>query len=114
GSTEHVWLRAPPVTCQLLAGDPAAFPDPGPFPPRAHALVPAGALRLALRRTLFAAAPGPGHYRDYLLEGVLCEVGAGRLRLVASDNRRLAVAEVPLPAPGGDGPVRRLLLSVKA
>jgi DNA polymerase-3 subunit beta len=68
----------------------------------------------ALRRTLFAAAAGPGYYRDYLLEAVLCEAAPDCLRLVASDNRRLAVAEVPLPPAGADGRRRRLLLSVKA
>ena len=109
-----VRLRAPGLTCELVSGDPARFPDPGPFPPRAHALLPAAPLGQALRRTLFAAAPGSGYYRDYLLEAVLCEAAPGGLRLVASDNRRLAVAEVPLPAGSGDGRRRRLLLSVKA
>jgi DNA polymerase-3 subunit beta len=111
---DAVRLSAPGLTCELVGGDPARFPDPGPFPRRAHALLPAGPLGQALRRTLFAAAPGPGHYRDYLLEAVLCEAAPDRLRLVASDNRRLAVAEVPLPPATGDGPRRRLLLSVKA
>jgi DNA polymerase-3 subunit beta len=109
-----VYLRAPGLTCQLLGGDPGRFPEPGPLPARAHALLPAGPLRQAIRRTFFAAAPGPAHYRDYLLEAVLWEVAPGRIRLVASDNRRLAVAEVPLLPPGGDDRPRRLLLSVKA
>jgi DNA polymerase-3 subunit beta len=109
-----VRLRAPGLTCELVAGDPDRFPDPGTFPARAHALLPAGPLGQALRRTLFAAAPGPGHYRDYLLEAVLCEAAPDGLRLVASDNRRLAVAEVPLPGASADGRRRRLLLSVKA
>src|SRR5262249_32956033 len=87
---------------------------PGPFPPRAHALLPAGPLRRAIRRTLFAAAPSAAHFRDYLLEAVLCEPGADLLRLVASDNRRLAVAEVPVLAHDGIDHPRRLLLSVKA
>jgi DNA polymerase-3 subunit beta len=113
-AAEVVRLRAPGLTCELVAGDPARFPDPGPFPARAHALLPAEPLERALRRTLFAAAPGPGHYRDYLLEAVLCEAGPDGLRLVASDNRRLAVAEVPLPPGRADGRRRRLLLSVKA
>jgi DNA polymerase-3 subunit beta len=111
---EAVRLDSGGLTCELVAGDPARFPDPGPFPPRAHALLSAGPLGQAIRRTLFAAARGPGYYRDYLLEAILCEVTADMLRLVASDNRRLAVAEVPLPQPGPDARPRRLLLSGKA
>jgi DNA polymerase-3 subunit beta len=111
---EAVRLLAPGLTCQLLAADPARFPEPGPFPPRADALLPAGPLRQALVRTLFAAAPGPAHFRHYLLEAVLCEIDAQGFRLVASDNRRLAVAEVPWFSPANSLQPRRLLLSVKA
>src|SRR5207237_9403920 len=49
---EHVRLLAAGLTCQLLAEDPARFPEPAPFPPRADALLPAGPLRQALARTL--------------------------------------------------------------
>jgi DNA polymerase-3 subunit beta len=111
---DDLCLRAPGLTCRLLGEDPARFPEPGPFPARAHALVPADSLEQAIRRTLFAAAPGPGYCRDYLLEAVLCEVNSAGLRLVASDNRRLAVAELPVPMPGWGERPRRLLLSVKA
>src|SRR4051812_7773792 len=80
-----VRLGAPGLTCRLPTADPAHFPHPAPLPARADALLPAGPLAAALRRTLFAAAPGPGCCRHYLLEAVLCEAGAGGLRLVASD-----------------------------
>jgi DNA polymerase-3 subunit beta len=109
-----VRLQAPGLTCRLLGCDPDCFPETAPFPPRAHVLLPAGPLRQAIRRTLFAAAPGPGHCRDYLLEAVLCEADPGALSLVASDNRRLAAAEVTLLPPGLVGRPRRLLLSVRA
>jgi DNA polymerase-3 subunit beta len=111
---DAVLLTAPGLTYELVGGDPARFPDPGPLPPRAHALLPAEPLARAVRRTAFATASGPGHYRDYLLEAVLCESGPDTLRLVASDNRRLAVAEVPLPDQGAVRLERRLLLSVRA
>ena len=110
---DHIRCHEVSVAAYHAAGDPERFPDPGPFPPRAHALLPAAPLRQAIRRTLFAAATGPGHFRDYLLQGLLCEVGADRLWLVASDNRRLAVAEVPLLAGGSTERTRRVLLSVK-
>jgi DNA polymerase-3 subunit beta len=69
--------------------------------------VPAEALARALRRTLFAA----GHPTSrYSLHGVLWEVEPDRLRLVATDNRRLAVAEVPVENHGEHlTPARRLL-----
>lgn len=106
-------LRAGGLTGRLRSPDPADFPAPAPFPPRAHALLPAEPLRQAIRRTLFAAANEPGCCLPYLLEAVLCELGRDRLRLVASDNRRLAAADVPVQA-GGFGRPRRLLMSVRA
>jgi DNA polymerase-3 subunit beta len=54
--------------------------------------VPAAALRAALQRTLFAAGAETSRYS---LHGVLWELEPDRVRLVATDNRRLAVAEVP-------------------
>src|SRR5262249_42138233 len=111
---DRVLLRAPGVTCDLHTADPARFPTPGPLPSRAHALMGAERLQRAIRQTLFAAARGPGHYRDFLLEAVLVEVGPAGLQLVSSDNRRLAVAEVPVLPGGGSVSPRRLLLSVRA
>src|SRR5262245_55701908 len=111
---DRVLLRAPGVTCDLHTADPASFPTPGPLPSRAHALMEAERLHRAIRQTLFAAARGPGHFRDYLLEAALLELGPAGLRLVASDNRRLAVAEVPFQPGGGSVSPRRLLLSARA
>lgn len=107
-------VRAGSATCRLQSGDVSRFPSPGPLPSRAHALLAASAFHQAIRRTLFAAARGPGHCRDYLLEAVLLEVSSAGLRLVASDNRRLAVAEVPFLARRAGGLAGRLLLSVAA
>jgi DNA polymerase III subunit beta len=111
---DRVLLRGPGVTCDFNSVDPSRFPTPGPLPSRAHALMEAGRLHRAIRQTLFAAARGPGHYRDYLLEAVLLEIGPAGLRLVSSDNRRMSVAEVPLRPGGGSVSLRRLLLSVRA
>jgi DNA polymerase-3 subunit beta len=107
-------LRAPGVTCRLRYPDPALFPTPGPLPSRANALLPAEALEGAIRRTLFAAARRPGCYRDYLLDAVLVEVSQRELRLVASDNRRLAVARVPVLLARPDDVRHRVLLSTRA
>ena len=62
-----------------------------------------------LAATLFAAGQ---RSTRYALQAVLWEVEADRLRLVATDNRRLAVAEVPAEKHGepfDTVPVRRLL-----
>jgi DNA polymerase-3 subunit beta len=86
-----------------LVGEGATFdlatPDPGreapSAPPRLGAghPIPAVPLCRALRRTLFAVGrPTP----RYALHAVLCEVETDRMRLVATDNRPLAVAEVAL------------------
>jgi DNA polymerase-3 subunit beta len=67
-------------------------------------------LSRAIRSTLFAA--GPGH-RRYRLEGVLFEAEPERLRVVATDNRRLAVAELPALEPcQGLGQEARVLPAV--
>jgi DNA polymerase III subunit beta len=111
---DRVLLRAPGATCDFNSVDPARFPTPGPLPTRAHFLLEAPRLHRAIRQTLFAAARGPGHYCDYLLEAVLLELRPAGLQLVSSDNRRLAVAEVPFQPGGGSVTPRRLLVSVRA
>jgi DNA polymerase III subunit beta len=91
----------------LAAPEPERLAPVEPFPAGACHRLPADPLADALRRTLFAA----GQRTDrYSLHGVLCEVEPDRVRLVATDNRRLAVAEVPCEAHGEHlTPAQRLL-----
>jgi DNA polymerase-3 subunit beta len=79
----------------LKTPDPGRLPDPTPLPPGAGHPIPAACLCRGLRRTLLAVGRPT---RRYALHAVLCEVEADRVRLVTTDNRRLAVAEVPLAA----------------
>jgi DNA polymerase III subunit beta len=102
-------LTAPGVTFRLRGEDPSRFPEAVTLPERAQAVLPADALVAAVRRTLFAVARGPGYSREYALEGVLLEVDPPVLRVVGSDNRRLAVAEVRFLACRGLRPGRLLL-----
>jgi DNA polymerase-3 subunit beta len=88
----RVWLRGQGAEFELEAGDPGRFPLVGPFPEGPCSLLPSGPLALALHRTAFAAGRESSRYS---LQGLLWEAEPGQVRLVATDNRRLAVAEVP-------------------
>ncbi len=91
----------------LAAPEPSRLAPIEPFPGGACHRLPAAALVRGLRRTLFAAG---GPTSRYALNAVLWEVEAERVRLVATDNRRLAVAEVAAEGPGVHlTPAQRLL-----
>lgn len=88
---------------ELAAGNPDEFPAPGATwgPPRAF---DAPAMARAARRTVFATdEAGSG---KYALGGCLIEDGDGLIRVVASDGRRLSVAEVGAGAGAVRGPGR--------
>jgi DNA polymerase-3 subunit beta len=85
-------IRGPGALFDLHVPPPALYPPGEPFPGGPCHCVAGDLLRRAIQSTLFAAGPGSSRY---YLDGVLWEVEADRLRLVATDNKRLAVAEVP-------------------
>jgi DNA polymerase-3 subunit beta len=91
----RVWVRATDAEFELRGDDPALFPALPPFPEGLADELPAEALRLAIGRTLFAAGRDESAHS---VRGVLWEVEPDRVRLVATDNRRLAVAELPARA----------------
>ncbi|MFF7457571.1 MerR family transcriptional regulator [Kitasatospora sp. NPDC008115] len=62
--------------------------------------VPAPALAEALDAVRFAVGSDP---ELPVLSGVLFDLDGGLLRLVATDRYRMALAEVPVDAPGGSG-----------
>jgi DNA polymerase-3 subunit beta len=89
----RVWVRGHDAEFELRSDDASRFPCLPPWPDGPSLEIPAEPLRLALERTLFAAAKAaPSNLR-----GILWEIETDRVRLVATDTRRLAVAEVPLP-----------------
>lgn len=75
---EH--LRVPPA------------PEAPTMPPGKAVELDAQELALALRRTLFAAHPGPAGGLRYAIAGLLFDLPQGRI--VATDGRRLSVADV--------------------
>jgi DNA polymerase-3 subunit beta len=107
----RVRVRAEGALFDLEAPRPSAPPAPGPFPEGAcHRLQPDLFCRAA-RRTLFAVGEPTSRYS---LQGVLWEAEPDRVRLVATDNKRLAVAEVPAAALGASLPAAPRLLPARA
>lgn len=78
--------------------DPAEFPDVPAFSEDKYHEIAAGPLREMIRRTIFAAAV---ENPRYALTGVLWELNGDKARLIATDGRRLAVADGIASAHGG-------------
>jgi DNA polymerase-3 subunit beta len=80
-------------SCELVVADSAEFPEVPRFEEKGAIAVQAGTFSALVTRTAFAAAKEQGRYA---MHGVLVEVGDGTLKLVATDGRRLAVAQSPI------------------
>ncbi|MCC6417987.1 MAG: DNA polymerase III subunit beta [Gemmataceae bacterium] len=85
---------------EMPGEDPSIFPDVTPFSEEKYHEVGAGVLREMIHRTLFAAASAE-HARFGATTGVLWELEEGKVRLVATDGRCLALTEGPATAHGG-------------
>ncbi len=83
---------------ELGGEDPEEFPDVPTFASDAYHEVRASILRELIRRTVFSAAVDTSRFA---LAGVLCELDGQAIRLVATDGRRLAVADGEAIAYGG-------------
>jgi DNA polymerase-3 subunit beta len=83
---------------EMPGEDPAEFPDIPTFAEGKHHEVTAGALRTMIRRTVFAAAK---ESTRYAMTGVVWELDAEHVKLVATDSKRLALATGPATAVGG-------------
>lgn len=86
------------------------FPTVDRFPEQSAVRLPGALVRDMVRRTAFAAAREAGRFA---LHGVQITVGPKRIRMVATDGRRLAQVERDLPAPGPKDPLT-LLVGPKA
>ncbi len=84
---------------ELRGGNPASFPSLPSCPGRTFGTIPAEPLGRAVQRTVFAAGKEASRFSR---RGVLWEFEPGKVRLVATDNRRLAVAEVPAGGLAGE------------
>jgi DNA polymerase-3 subunit beta len=75
---------------ELPGEDAAQYPDVPTFDGDNYHQVPAGQLREMISRTIFSAAAESARYA---LTGVMWDLSAEKAKLVATDGRRLAVAE---------------------
>ncbi len=88
----HSVLTTATAEFEMPNEDPASFPDFATFEGQSYCELSAGDLRRMIRQTIFAAAKED---TKYTITGVLWEVDPERTRLVATDTRRLALAEGP-------------------
>lgn len=82
---------------EMPSEDPSAFPDVPSFGDAKYHELTAGVLRTMIRRTSFAAAKQD---TKYAITGILWEVEEKKVRLVATDTRRLALAVGPTTVTG--------------
>lgn len=99
-------------TCELVTLDPDEFPVISRFGNEDTLPMQGGTFTKLVGRTAFAAAREPGRYA---MHGVLTEIENGMLRMVATDGRRLALAEAPIdtrhaPAKPAIVPTKGMLL----
>ncbi|MBI4576503.1 MAG: DNA polymerase III subunit beta [Planctomycetes bacterium] len=90
GHTAH--MSAGTDRVELLGSVGEEFPEVDAFGEGPELRVPGRDLRVLFRRTEYAAAR---EATRYALNGVLLDVADGRLRMVATDGKRLALAETP-------------------
>ena len=83
-------IRGLSDACQLVGADPEEFPRIPEFEEKDAVEIPAAEFAEMARRTSFAAAREMGRYA---MNGILLELGAETARMVATDGRRLALAE---------------------
>lgn len=86
------------VEFEMTGEDPANFPDLPTFTDDRYHEIEAGKLREIIRRTIFAVATESARYS---MTGVFWELEDKLARLVATDGRRLALAEAPAVSQGG-------------
>jgi DNA polymerase-3 subunit beta len=97
---ENCVIRGQANEFEMPAEDPAAFPDLPTFEDDKYHEITAGVLREMIRRTIFAAAAAE-HTRFGATTGILWELEENQARLVATDGRRLALAQGAATAKGG-------------
>jgi DNA polymerase-3 subunit beta len=91
-------IRGASLEFEMPGEDPAQFPDIPIFADEKYHEISAGSLRDMVRRTIFATADETARYS---MTGVLWEVDEDTIRLVATDGRRLALAQGTATAQGG-------------
>ena len=102
GETVHIETRESNCTitsgadrCELVTADPEEYPITARFAADDAFTVQGGAFARLVGQTAFAAAREAGRYA---MHGVLTEVKEGKLKLVATDGRRLSLSETAVDA----------------
>ena len=78
----------------LTTEDPAEFPEIPEYNDEHEMIIPGNTLQEMIQKTSFAAAT---ESHRYALEGILLTQGEETLTMVATDVRRLAMIEIPIP-----------------
>jgi DNA polymerase-3 subunit beta len=91
-------IKGPSIEFEMPSEDPSQFPDLPTFAEDKYHEITSGSLREMIRRTVFAVAEETARYS---MTGVLWELEDNVARLVATDGRRLAVAQGTATAQGG-------------
>jgi DNA polymerase-3 subunit beta len=91
-------VRGTDLEFEMPSEDPAQFPDFPTFTEDRYHEITAGSLREMIRRTVFATAE---ETQRYSMTGVMWDLDGAQARLVATDGRRLALAEGLAVSVGG-------------
>lgn len=97
-TSESCVVRGASLEFEMPGEDPSQFPDIPTFNEEKYHEISAGSLRDMIRRTIFATADETARYS---MTGVLWELDGEVVRLVATDGRRLALAQGTATAQGG-------------
>ncbi|HYV38053.1 MAG TPA: DNA polymerase III subunit beta [Gemmataceae bacterium] len=97
-STDKNMVRGQFNEFEMPGEDPANFPDIPSFEEEKYHEVASGVLREMIRRTQFAVAVGEARFSA--TTGILVELENDQAKLVATDGRRLALAQGPAKAHG--------------
>lgn len=90
---DHCVITSGDDRCELVTVDPDEYPVVERFSEDGSLSVQAGNFTKLVHRTAFAAAREQGRYA---MHGILTLVEDEKLRMVATDGRRLAVTSIPL------------------
>lgn len=94
-------------TGQLVCAEADEFPVVARFADQGSVGVQGGTFTTLVARTSFAAAREQGRYA---MHGVLIEIEDGKLRMVATDGRRLAVSASPIDGTGESPTAKRQVI----
>jgi DNA polymerase-3 subunit beta len=106
-TSDGLTIKGKKLRFELPYEDPEQFPDVPEFGEDMWHEIRAGDLREMIRRTVFSCATESARYT---MTGVLWELESEEARLIATDGRRLALAQGPAKSIGGhttgtNGPV---------